>query len=65
MYVDANAAAVENGWVSNPFNTVIEGVNAVTTTGVVVIRPGTYPQALSINRAMELRSTGGMVIIGQ
>jgi hypothetical protein len=63
-YVDANATGFEDGSNAHPFKTVIEGVLDVPTNGVVLIRPGTYPERLIIQRAMQLRSSGGTVVIG-
>lgn len=63
VYVDSGASGCENGDSGNPFNTVAEGVNQVCSGGVVDIHAGLYPQTLSINRAMTLRATGGMVRI--
>ncbi len=64
IYVDANASGFEDGSITHPFNTITEGVNAVPNEGVIRILPGTYPETVTINRAMELRSTGGVVTIG-
>ena len=61
--MDVNASSIENGSSTNPFNTVLEGVNAVNNGGIVRIRPGIYRDVLTIRRPMELRSTGGIVTI--
>jgi secreted trypsin-like serine protease len=65
--VNISATGTENGSRANPFNTVLEGINGVPTGGIVRIAPGTYREALTINRAMKLRSssTVGAVTIGQ
>lgn len=65
VYVDLNATGFEDGSPEHPFNTVTEGVNNVPTGGTVRIAAGTYPETLTINRAMLLQSTGGIVIIGE
>jgi M6 family metalloprotease-like protein len=64
IYVDANATGFEDGSITYPFNTVTEGVNAVPNGGVIRILPRTYPETVTINRAMQLRSTGSVVTIG-
>jgi hypothetical protein len=67
-YVDAQATGFRetegDGRSDHPFRTVIEGVLAVPTNGVVLIRPGTYAEALLLTRPMKLQSTGGPVRIG-
>jgi len=63
-YVDDNASGFEEGSSGNPFNTVIEGVNAVPTGGHVRILPGTYPESMTITKAMFLHSCGGAATIG-
>jgi hypothetical protein len=62
--VDVQATGSGDGSSDYPFQTVIEGVLDVPTQGVVLLHPGTYAEALIIRRSMELRSRGGVVVIG-
>ncbi len=64
LYVDKNAAGLETGSSSDPFNTVTEAVSRVHSYGIVYIRPASYDETITINTPVELRSTGGMVTIG-
>jgi len=65
IYVDRqNTTGVEDGSAAHPFNTVAEGVAAVSTGNTIFIRAGSYGETSTINRAMTLRSEGGAVIIG-
>lgn len=63
-YVDDGASGFEDGSKPHPYNTVVEGVNAVPTSGFVRILPGAYAETMTINRAMELHSAGGTATIG-
>ncbi len=55
-YVDAQATGGRDadGSSDRPFSTVIDGVLDIPTHKVVLIRPGTYSEALILNRVMEL-----------
>ncbi|MFN8488817.1 MAG: hypothetical protein U0350_14540 [Caldilineaceae bacterium] len=69
VYVDVNATEPEYGSSVRPFNTFVEGINAVRNNGIVWVQPGVYAEALTlreleIRRPMELHSTGGTVTIG-
>jgi hypothetical protein len=48
-----------------PFPTVLQGVTAVSNAGTVIIRSGNYPQNLTVNKLLEMRSENGPVTIGQ
>jgi len=63
VFVDSGSAGCEEGTVGEPYDTFTEGVNDVCTGGTVYVTPGTYPEMISINRAMNLNSTGGIVHI--
>lgn len=65
VFVDKNNTGPADGTSEHPFNTVMEGVNALFWGGDVWIRPGTYAETMTINKAMTIRSTGGTVTIGQ
>ena len=63
-YVNRNYVGVEDGTVSRPFNTVIEGVGAVANGGTVWIQTGSYAGAVAALRPMTLRALNGTVVIG-
>ncbi|MBX7235454.1 MAG: hypothetical protein K1X65_13800 [Caldilineales bacterium] len=65
VYVDANFIGVEFGSDTHPYNTVNEGANAAAVSGVLMIRTGNYRGTVYITKAMMLKSTGGLVTIGQ
>ncbi len=65
VYVDwANNTGIENGSISFPYNTVLEGVQIVVPGGGVYIDAGNYSETGVANRPMILRTTGGPVRIG-
>ncbi len=68
VHVDGGMPALgpaENGTVFRPYNTVLEGVTAVPTGGIVIIVEGSYPgETMTINRAMTLMAPVGTVTIG-
>lgn len=51
--------------ISGPYNTVWLAVTDRRPGSVIRIRPGTYPQNLTIQKTLTLRAEGGTVIIGQ
>ncbi len=56
----------ENGTYSAPYNTVLEGVNAVPIGNFVVIKPGNYDEVtpwININKVMHLDAIDGGVTI--
>jgi len=56
IYVDAaNASGIENGTKTHPFNTVTEGIEAVTSGKSVVVAAGTYNEQLIINKEITLQ----------
>jgi M6 family metalloprotease-like protein len=64
VYVDwTNTSGSEDGSSERPYNTVVEGIGAVSDEGVVWIRPGFYAESLTINRPMTVYATNGMVRI--
>ena len=67
VYVDRGmpAIATENGTVFRPYNTVAEGVTAVSTYGRLSLVEGYYDETLVIDKAMTLVAPVGTVIIGQ
>jgi hypothetical protein len=65
VYVNGAASGVEFGSATNPYNTVKEGANAAAVGGTLLIRSGQYRETAYIGRVMTLKSTGGLVTIGQ
>lgn len=68
VYVDRGmpALATEDGTVFRPYNTLAEGVGAVSTYGRVHLVEGYYPdETLLIDRAMTLVAPVGSVTIGE
>ncbi len=65
-YVDASGAGTEDGSAAHPFDTVLEGVAAVVPAGTVEIRPGHYPERITIRKPCTLHREGaaGLVSIG-
>jgi hypothetical protein len=59
VWVNKAFVGTERGTQAAPFNTVTEGVK------VVHIQSGTYNEAMTISRNMELRAENGSVTIGQ
>lgn len=66
-YVNGSYSGTEKGTVSQPFNTVLEGVFAVRKDTVysVFIEGGNYNEKLMIDKPMTLRGRNGVVRIGQ
>ncbi len=72
IWVDFSAGFPELGTFTFPFNTVIEGVNAITTfvdTAVLdfstlYIKAGSRNETLTISKRMRIEACGGVVRIG-
>jgi V8-like Glu-specific endopeptidase len=56
---------LRDGSVFRPFNTLIDGVNAVPAGGIVSIVTGSYSGISTINKAMTLTAPVGTVTIGR
>jgi hypothetical protein len=67
VYVNGSYTGTEQGTVTQPFNTVEEGVFAVRagTAYTLYIEAGSYDEQMVIDKAMTLRSRNGVVTIGQ
>ena len=67
-YVDSAWTGSENGTITNPFNTVMEGVSAVLPGARVFIKGGHYVvegnMSLTINKPMTLNNYSGTAVIG-
>ena len=56
IYVDAaNTTGVEDGTQTHPFNSIIEGIDAVAPGKSVIVAVGTYKEQLIIDRSITLR----------
>jgi len=66
VWVDFNfGGPVELGSLSNPYNTLAEGVNTVALNGTVKIKAGSANETATLNRSMRIEAVGGTVTIGQ
>ena len=66
VWVDVNyGGATQNGSFSNPYKTVVQGTNAVTTYGAIFMKPGTSHETMTISKPMMITAVGGTAIIGQ
>ncbi|GAI47658.1 unnamed protein product, partial [marine sediment metagenome] len=57
IYVDAaaNATGIEDGTETHPFNTITEGIIAVSPGKSVIVATGTYYEQLIINKSITLQ----------
>ena len=59
IYVNAtNATGIEDGTQTHPFNSITEGIEAVTSGKSVIVAAGTYNEQLIINKGINLRGAG-------
>jgi hypothetical protein len=66
VWVDFNYSGFpfELGWNPYPYNTLAEGVNAVTAGGTIAIKASSRKETILITKAMTIISVGGSAIIG-
>jgi M6 family metalloprotease-like protein len=64
-WVDFNWNFIENGTFNFPFNTLVEGLGAVTYGGNLYFKSGTTPETAYINKRMIMRAYGGPVTLGR
>ncbi len=66
-YINESYTGTEKGTMSQPFNTVLEGIFAVrkSTDYSVYIEGGSYDESLVIDTPMTLRGRNGIVSIGR
>lgn len=65
IFVSGGYSGVERGTITEPFNTVTEGVYAVISGSEVFIASGSYDETLIIDKPMTLNTLlGGTVTIG-
>jgi hypothetical protein len=65
VYVDRAYVGTEAGTRSRPYNTVGEGHVSSLNGNEIVLRTGTYPEAVTLIKAVTLIADGGSVVIGQ
>lgn len=59
IYVDiGNTSGIEDGTQAHPFNSITEGIEAVTSGKSVVVSAGTYNEQLIINIGITLQGAG-------
>ena len=59
IYVDiGNTSGIEDGTQTHPFNSIAEGIEAVTSGKSVVVAAGTYNEQLIINKGITLQGAG-------
>ena len=60
VYVDADTAGGSpgTGTVDDPYDTITKGIINVESGGKVIVAPGTYVEALTINKSLTLRGSG-------
>ena len=67
IWVDFNyTGSPQNGSYIAPFNTLAQGVAAVSANGNIWIRnAGTSPETMTISKPMSIRAANGAATIGQ
>lgn len=61
VYVDQTYTSYEHGTPNRPYNTLLEGVNAVASGGTLHVAPGTYGEMASFSKPMRIAADGGTV----
>ncbi len=64
VFVDAANTQNENGTLTRPYNTVVEGRDNSVNGGTVIITAGNYPENLRFTQSLTLRAVLGDVTIG-
>ena len=58
IYVNIGTSGIEDGTQTHPFNSITEGIEAVTSGKSVVVAAGTYNEQLIINKKIDLLGAG-------
>jgi len=59
IYVNiGNTSGIEDGTQTHPFNSITEGIEAVTSGKSVIVAAGDYEEQLIINKGIDLRGAG-------
>lgn len=65
IFIDQNKLmSCENGSISFPFDTVLEGYSAATTDDTLTIKAGNYRESMILDKPLKLQAIGGLVRIG-
>ncbi len=64
VYVNWSWAGSENGSISNPWNTIFEGLDACLVGGTMIVQGGNYLQNPNIFKAKNIQAVNGTVRIG-
>ena len=64
MWVDFSHNGNESGAPSEPFNTLVEGVDAISPQGQIFIRKGFSSETIKITKPLTLQAADGTVTIG-
>jgi hypothetical protein len=65
IYVDlAHQSGVEDGSPANPFYSVTRGYGAALAGDTIIIRAESYPERLTLSKAITIKSEGGATIMG-
>jgi len=64
IYVDGAYTGTENGSAKQPFNTIAEGVSAVSSGGLLCIKSGSYNEIITFDKKMDVWPTDGTVTVG-
>jgi hypothetical protein len=65
IWADFTYSGIESGTFSKPYNTLAEGVNAVTSGGTLRIKAGASAVTPTLAKVMRIEAHGGSVTIGQ
>lgn len=64
VYVNWSWGGAETGSISNPFNTIFEGIDATLVNGTLIVQGGNYLQNPNIFKAKTIQAVNGTVRIG-
>jgi len=66
VWVDFNysPSSPQSGTFANPYSTLAQGTNAVTSGGTIAIKPGHSPVTMKIAKPMQIIAIGGSATIG-
>jgi len=64
--VDKNNLGIQIGTSALPWKTVASGIAAASAGGndIVLVRPGSYDEPMTVTKPLTLRATRGTAVIG-
>ncbi len=65
VWVDFAHTGTESGTFGTPYNTLVEGVDAVSVGGTLRVKAGTSPETPTIAKAMTIQAHNGAVVVGE